>query len=40
VKCPDYQIDNQEVTKEEFEEKLQEEVLSHTLERSAWTKIQ
>lgn len=40
VECPDYRIDVYKATKEEFEAKRKELILDHTIDASAWTKIQ
>ncbi|WP_026652031.1 hypothetical protein [Butyrivibrio proteoclasticus] len=39
AKCPDYQIDQEDIDKEAFEDELQTSILDHMLDKSAWTVI-
>ena len=39
IKCPEYLIDGNEVSKEKFEQELKSQILDHQLDASAWTKI-
>lgn len=39
IKCPEYLIDGNEVSKEKFEQELKSQILDRQLDASAWTKI-